>query len=303
MQKIFYLLILCVLITACNDGDILEVELDFKKDLELCGLDPKVYFLFDINTNPPESLSLIFPKNTNTALIFNPEVNNFKSTFSIDGVNAKFNYRTYDGSPENLICNLLPDANTNITNDYAATSGTVTTVTTFVDDDGDGIPSDVEDDNLDGDLNPATDPTDSDGDGIPDYLDADDDNDNVLTKDEKPNYTEVDGLTKAQDTDGDGTPDYLDSDDDGDGVLTRFEDENMNGNPKDDRDESTPTPNVSRYLDDVATDVFNYTFFNKNSYKRNITVKFDIGNVNLNVISLTQVEFGTYKYSITIEEE
>ena len=31
------------------------------------------------------------------------------------------------------------------------------------------------------------------------------------------------GLEDAQDTDGDGIPDYLDADDDGDGVLTRDE--------------------------------------------------------------------------------
>src|SRR5690606_6031741 len=125
----------------------------------------------------------------------------------------------------------------NILKDYAATSGTVTVITTYVDDDDDGIPADVEDANLDGDNNPATNPTDRDGDGIPDYLDADDDNDNVLTKNEKHNYTKADGLSKAQDTDGDGIPDYLDEDDDGDGVLTRHENEKMDGNPMNDRDE------------------------------------------------------------------
>ena len=303
MRKLFYLLVLCVLVTACDDGDILEVELDFDKDLKLCSLDPGVYFLFDTKTNPSESLSLIFPKNATTALIFNPEANNFTSTFAINGSSTKFNYRTYNGNPENLICNLLPDASTTIINDYAATSGTVSTVTTIIDDDGDGIPSEIEDDNSDGDNNPATNPTDSDEDGIPDYLDADDDNDNVLTKDEKPNYSEADGLSKAQDTDGDGTPDYLDDDDDGDGVLTRLEDENLNGNPKDDRDESTQTPTLARYLNADAKDTYDYQSFNKNSYNRIITVKFAISNVNLNVISLTEVDFGTYKYTITIQEE
>lgn len=303
MQKLLYLLVLCVLVTSCSDGDILEVELAFDKNLTLCNLDPEVYFLFETKTNPSESLSLIFDKNPTTALIFNPEANNFTSTFEINGSGTNFNYRTYNGDPENLICNLLPDPNTTIINDYAATSGTVTTITTFVDDDADGIPSEIEDKNLDGDNNPATNPTDSDGDGIPDYLDADDDNDNVLTKDEKPNYSEADGLSKAQDTDGDGIPDYLDDDDDGDGVLTRLEDENSNGNPKDDRDENTQTPTVARYLNADAKDTYDYQSFNKNSYNRIITVKFVISNVNLNVISLTEIDFGTFKKTITIEEE
>lgn len=297
MQKIVYLLSLCVVLTACDDGDIIEVELAFDKQLSICELDPKVYFLYDTKTDPSESLSLIFPNNSTTKLIFNPETNNYTSTFEINGSGTKFNYRTYDGNPENLICNLLPDANTNIINDYAATSGTVTTLTTFIDDDDDGIPSVFEDRNGNGDLTDD----DSDLDGIPDYLDADDDNDNVLTKNEDHNYTEADGLSNKQDTDVDGVPDYLDDDDDGDGVLTRFEDENLDGNPMNDRDESTPTPTVARYLDAVAKDVFDYQLFNKSTYQRITTVKFQIKNVNLGIISLTDIDFGTYTDTTTIE--
>lgn len=299
MQKVLYVLSLLVLTTACDDGDVLEVELDFNKQLFICDLNPAVYFLYDTKTDPSESLSLIFPNNPTTDLIFYPVENNFATTFAINGGATKFNYRTYDGDPTNLICNLLPDANTNIINDYAATSGTVTTLTTFIDDDDDGIPSALEDRNGNGDLTDD----DFDGDGIPDYLDADDDNDNVLTKDEKPNYTEADGLSKAQDTDGRDGPDYLDPDDDGDGVLTRLEDENSDGDPRNDRDENTSTPTVPRYLNKIATDDFDYQFFNKNKYLRIVTVKFDISNVNLDIISLTDIDFGTYKKSYIIEEK
>ncbi len=301
MQKVIYLLSLCVLFTACNDGDIIEVELDFDKTLSMCDLNPETFFLYDTKNDPSESLSLIFPRNTTTKLIFNPTENNYRVTFPINGTNSMFNYRVYDGKPEGLLCNLLPDAATNILKDYAATSGTVITITTFVDDDDDGIPAHIEDANLDGDDNPATNPTDTDGDGIPDYLDQDDDNDNVLTKNEKHNYTEANGLSNAQDTDGDGIPDYLDDDDDGDGVLTRFEDENLDGDPTNDRDESSPTPSVPRYLDKEAKDVFEYPNFKKNQYIRTITVKFYIQNVNLDILSLTEIEFGTYTYSIIIE--
>lgn len=138
MQKLIYFLSLCFLITACNDGNIIEVELDFDKTLSLCDLSPGDYFLYDTKKNPSESLSLIFPKNSATDLIFNPTENNYKTTFPINGTNSKFNYRTYDGNPEDLLCNLLPDPATHLTNDYAATSGTVTTTSTFVDDEGDG---------------------------------------------------------------------------------------------------------------------------------------------------------------------
>lgn len=291
------------MVTACNDGDVIDVELDFDRTLSICDLSPGNYFLYDTKNDPSESLSLIFPRNTATELIFNPKENNYRATFPINGTNSKFNYRTYDGNPEDLLCNLLPDPITKIINDYAATSGTVTTITTFVDDDDDGIPAHIEDANLDGDNDPSTNPTDSDGDGIPDYLDQDDDNDNVLTKNEKHNYTEADGLSKAQDTDGDGIPDYLDDDDDGDGVLTRLEDENGDGNPMNDRDETSQTPSVPRYLNKDAIDKYDDPQINKNVYKRTITVKFYINNVNLDVISLTEIDFGTYTYSIMIETE
>ena len=66
------------------------------------------------------------------------------------------------------------------------------------DHDNDGILSILED--LDGDTNVKNDDTDEDG--IANYLDVDDDNDGILTKDES-----ID-----EDTDGDGIPNYLDKD-------------------------------------------------------------------------------------------
>lgn len=303
MRKLLYLLCLFLMVSACDDGDVIEVELDFDKELSICDLSAGNYFLYDTKKDPSESLSLIFPKNSTTDLIFNPPNNNHETILTINGSNTLFNYRTYDGNAENLICNLLPDATTNILRDYAASSGTVIVISSYVEDDDDGIPAHVEDENLDGDNDPSTNPTDRDGDGIPDYLDADDDNDNVLTKNEKHNYSLADGLSKAQDTDGDGIPDYLDNDDDGDGVLTRHEDENKNGNPMDDRDKSSPTPTVPRYLDKEAKDTFAYENLNKNKYKRTYTIKFYIKNVNLDIISLTEIDFGTYTYSVIIESE
>ncbi len=90
------------------------------------------------------------------------------------------------------------------------------------DDDGDGVPTEFED--ADGDGNPRNDDTDNDG--IPDYLDTDDDNDGTLTGDEG----------GAGDIDNDGIPDYLDpdsnnaagmpdgsGDSDGDGISDREE--------------------------------------------------------------------------------
>ncbi len=125
------------------------------------------------------------------------------------------------------------------------------------DPDGDGIPSDQEDDNSDGDGNPATNPTDTDGDGTPDFLDPDDDGDGIPTAKED---EDLDGdgnpATNPTDTDGDGVPNYLDPDDDGDGIPTREEDANLDG----DGDPSTnPTDSdgdgIPDYLDPQVDDL------------------------------------------------
>lgn len=108
------------------------------------------------------------------------------------------------------------------------------------DDDDDSILTRLE--NYNGGL-PSDD--DSDKDGKADYLDADDDNDGLLTRYE--NYNS--GTPLDDDTDRDGTPDYLDPDDDGDGLLTRNEgsDPNGDGNPADAID--TEDDGVVDYLD------------------------------------------------------
>ncbi len=120
---------------------------------------------------------------------------------------------------------------------------------TDLDDDNDGILDTVEDQNLDLDGDPRTNPTDTDGDGIPDYFDLDSDNDGI------PDYTEAGGTNDPDgngqersgvlgsadvdaqgrpndtapgglipmDTDGDGIPDYKDLDSDNDGIADVIE--------------------------------------------------------------------------------
>jgi len=74
------------------------------------------------------------------------------------------------------------------------------------DHDGDSVPSILED--LNNNQYFAETEDDTDGDGTPNYLDADDDGDGVLTREEYDKN--LDGV--ADDTDMDGIPDYLDAD-------------------------------------------------------------------------------------------
>src|SRR5690606_15416305 len=106
----------------------------------------------------------------------------------------------------------------------------------------------------------------------PDYLDADDDNDNILTINEGHNYSEEVGLSEALDTDEDEIPNYLDPDDDDDGVLTRLEDANGDGNP---RNDFAIDSDVARYLDGDAMDTFPGAALTPNTYKRFYRVEFE----------------------------
>jgi len=301
MKKLVCFLCFGFLFYACDDGDIMDANLDFDGNLQFCDQSTTDYLLYNIRLNPFESLSLQFPISSATSQIFTTSENGYVSSFAINGSSVLFNYRTYDGNPQNLLCALLPDPNTSIIKDYSATSGMVYTITTFEDDDNDGIPNHIEDANLDGDNDPSTNPTDTDGDGIPDYMDADDDNDNILTKYENHGYTSENGLANAQDTDGDGIPDYLDDDDDGDGVPTRYEDENGDNNPRNDFDEASETPDIPRYLDPTATQSFPNDHLVPNVFTRNYKVQFRITDIDLQILSSDNIDFGNYEYSVTIE--
>lgn len=104
-----------------------------------------------------------------------------------------------------------------------------------LDDDNDGIYDTVEDDNLDNDNNPLSNPTDTDADGIPNYLDLDSDGDGIPDNTEAQTTngyiapgtftdTNLDGVNDVYaggltpvNTDGTDNQDYLDTDSDNDG--------------------------------------------------------------------------------------
>ena len=294
------LLSFCLLLHSCNDGDVITVDLDFDQILELCGDEnSENYVIFDSNDDPYESLTLLFSGSNTNDLIFNPSTTPHEGSLTINGTSTIFNYRTYDGDPSGLICAEIPSSTVNIIEDYKATSGTVNYISTFIDDDEDGVPTANENQDPNGDGN-FDDAQDTDGDTIPDYIDKDDDGDNVPTKSEKPDENADGNIDDAQDTDGDTIPDYLDDDDDGDGVITRYEDENLNENLFDDL---APFAIVARFLDDSATDVFVNEEFTSNTFKRIVTVEFTIKDTDLGILNTNEIILGTYVGTITFEDE
>lgn len=133
------------------------------------------------------------------------------------------------------------------------------------DDDNDNVPTSQEisnDDNLDGDDNPLTNPT---------------------------------------NTDEDSLPNYLDPDDDGDGILTINEDENMNGNPADDI-VLTNGINLALYLNsDEDINYGNPGLSDDNSFQRVVTTRIVIENFNIDILQQDNYFLGTFTNMLTIE--
>ncbi|MBT8269092.1 MAG: hypothetical protein HKO96_13020 [Flavobacteriaceae bacterium] len=294
MSRFKYVILLLLLLNlSCDDGDIIEVNLDFDQVLERCGdEDADNYVIYDIKDDSNESLTLLFPVTVANTAIFNPETSPTEGSFNINGTSVRFNYRTYDGDPSGLICQDIPSSEVTIVEDYEATSGSVNYISTFVDDDNDTVPSALEDINGNGDLEDD----DTDGDGIPNYKDQDDDNDNVPTRNENPDPNLDGDLSDAQNTDGTDEPDYLDTDDDNDGVITRYEDENMDGDLFNDFLVGATSP---RFLDPDTADTFVYDVLNSNSFTRTVSVLFTVLNIDIEILSADSLELGTFQQIIT----
>ncbi len=281
-----------LLTTACDDGDVLNIQLDFDKELSLCEIQTanqgsaitSSFLFYDTREDPFESLTLLIPRTTITEAMFNPTTSGDEQTITIDGTIVQFHFRSYNGDPNALICAVIPPAGVSVTNSYSSASGTAKFVSTFQDDDNDGVPTALE---FDGD---------SDGDGIPNYKDNDDDGDNVPTINEKPDPNNDGDLSDAQDSDGDSIPDYLDTDDDGDGTLTKNEDENGNGNLFDD---IAVGASSARFLDAIFADSYTVQTNNANQFQRIVTITVTLNNIDISVLSADVLELGTYETTIS----
>lgn len=291
----FVLLSFCLFLQSCNDGDVITVELGFDDPFETCG----ELVLYKIKNDPAESLSLFLSGLTEDDLIaFDDALSDVTETLEIpaitlNGTTNTFNLRRYNTAitGAELFCNAIPP-NINIVSDDESTEGQVMITTVVIEEDNDGIPWEDEDENTDGDNNPATNPTDTDSDGLPNYLDVDDDGDNVLTADEDLN-TDGDNnpFTDALDSDNDGILDYLDTDDDGDGVLTRDEENSsQDENPTNDETNLDEGPD---YLNPLVTTVVPATAFRNHSVIRKYTISVMLININLSTLTQDEFDFGS----------
>ncbi|MFP4846303.1 hypothetical protein [Winogradskyella sp. PE311] len=312
MLRRFFIILSLFVLTTCDDGDIITVELVFDQELERCTNDNESYLIYDLRQDPNESLSLIIPRNdTNDLLFSEPTASGISTEFAINGSTVRFLYRTYNravvsSGTDQELCDVIPPSDLVIVEDYEATAGSAFVTVTIDDDDGDGIPSDLEgrgDADENGNFPNALN---SDGDEFPDYLDEDDDNDNVKTINEI-DSSDIDGdgdpTTNPLDTDGDLIPDYLDTDDDGDMVLTIQEDANGDKDPRNDQNTNSAGDLVPHYLN--ILEVTNYGspgFTENNSYTRTVLTNFVINDVNLEILSAEIINLGTLTTVFTVNQ-
>lgn len=283
MRNTFLVIILCLfMVSSCNDGNVIQVTFDFGTTFKYCpGVTNMVFY--KTKKDPSESLSVLIKS------LKLEDILNFKgSDTTLTRTGSTFNYRTYSNTslPSGLFCSDIPPSDLQITNDSESTVDIVITAS-LTEDDNDGVPAELEDLNGDGDLTND----DTDGDGIPNYIDADDDGDNVLTKDENPDPNKDGVLDDAQDTDGDGIADYLDNDDDGDGILTRDEEnDSQDQNPGNDVTNSDVGPDYLNF--DVATQV-PATAYRTQTISQSYLVTMVINNISLPNIYQDTLDFGT----------
>ncbi|WP_372936949.1 hypothetical protein [Seonamhaeicola sp.] len=294
MRKLIFVLFSIFLISvySCDDGDIIEFNLDFDDEFYACeGVSDLV--LYKTKDDPSESLSILISNFTIEDLIDVAD----NDTLEITDKSVTFYYRTYsDESVSNLFCEDIPDV-VNITRNEVSDDSTIDILTVLTEDDGDGIDSELEDINGNGDLTDD----DTDNDGIPNYKDVDDDGDNVLTKDENPDPDDDGDLSDAQDTDNDGIPDYLDADDDGDGVNTRDEEtSSQDNNPTNDVTNEDVGPD---YLNPEVSNNIPATEYRTHTVSKSYLVTVTVNDISINEASIESLYFGTLSDSNTSETE
>jgi len=134
---------LSFVLSSCSDGDVLVFDLTFDEVLELCndeniGIDNytdinESYVVYDINTDPNESLILLFPGDDAHDLIFYPQETSYEKTLIINGSSVRFNFRTYNGDPNLVVCAEIPSENVNIKENFEASEGEIQTISTYED--------------------------------------------------------------------------------------------------------------------------------------------------------------------------
>lgn len=290
MKKFFALLLLALLFSNCDDGNIDTIQLNFEgQPVQQCGQ----YVFYVLSADRTEALAINVTSQTNVLT----NVAGSPQNFTINNGTNRVVYRLFDApvTGAEYFCNTIPPTEPGVLEEWTAPSGIVEISVALEEDDTDGVDADIELINRD---NLAASP-DTDGDGLPDYKDSDDDGDNVPTSVEakkNPNGTFVD-------TDGDETPDYLDDDDDDDGVPTRNEVDEVDDTDPANNFVNVNGTNIPRYLLADETSGAVVETYRSHSFRQTfvntirIVGNFTLVNGNQEVkYDVEQFNFGTFNF-------
>jgi len=283
MKKITLILIFLFTL-SCDDGNFDIPEFEFASISTINNCDDVDVVLYKINGS--ETLIIeIDPKLGADDGTFLTHIWDDTTPFTVSETGAnKIIYRILDDTPtKDYYCQNIPPTTPAVVDEWQGT-GVIIARTDFTQDDNDTV-DEAKDDTID-----------RDEDGIPDYIDSDDDDDGIPTKDED---VDGDGDPTNDDTDGDGKPNYLDEDDDEDGLPTALESITEDDNGNDSKD----------YLDaETNNNALTEARTVKNSYEEVYETSMDIQSLKLtnnngNTINFDLYNFGTKTNKVTIIEE
>ncbi len=257
------------LLTACDDGDIIvtaENGFEFEtSNLRLCNTGESsvpnsgTAVFHNVNNTTNEAIAIEIPNRFYNDTIESTEGN---ETFPVQSNPVV--YRKFDTAIDGMdyFCSGIPDNDIGIITELFGNSGNLEIKTVRIieedgDEDGDGLTNMQE---------RFRDSINTDMDRFLDYEDSDDDNDNVLTRDEiMPEGEDEDNITMVpMDTDGDKIPDHLDPDDDNDNVDTRNEISETSPDPRNDANRNPE--GVSFYLDPTTSNNIEVTRLITNTF-------------------------------------
>ena len=131
MKRFFAFLLLAVVFSSCDDGDLNEVSFEFDDSLTVqCGTETSDFFIY--KTQDKRALIIQIPE-SNFPNRISADLATQPTPLVINNSTVKLIYREYSGEvSQSTICSTIPAANPYVVQERAATAGTITITTTAI---------------------------------------------------------------------------------------------------------------------------------------------------------------------------
>ena len=131
MKRFFTVLLLALIFTSCDDGDLTQVSFEFNDtSATACNTETNKFFIYKTQDNRALIIQLPesnFPNRISADLTQQP------TPLSINNSSVRLIYRVYSGPvTATTICSPFPDANPTVVEEREAKAGTITITTTAI---------------------------------------------------------------------------------------------------------------------------------------------------------------------------